>query len=52
MSCSSRVKPAEIAEQRNLQIGTGLSHLVELVEMGYATSPGNLKRRNVNKLRG
>ncbi|MCL6435303.1 MAG: hypothetical protein K6T90_14040 [Leptolyngbyaceae cyanobacterium HOT.MB2.61] len=46
------MKPAKMAEQGNLRIGTGLSHLVELVEMGYATSPGNLERRNVNKLRG
>lgn len=30
------MKPAEIAEQRNLRIGTVLSHLVELMEMGYA----------------
>ncbi|WP_421655451.1 DNA helicase RecQ [Leptothermofonsia sp. ETS-13] len=30
------MKPAEIAEQRNLRIGTILSHLIELVEMGYA----------------
>jgi ATP-dependent DNA helicase RecQ len=29
------MNPAEIAGQRNLRIGTVLSHLVELVEMGY-----------------